>query len=210
MLANLKDGEALRGDFDPAKREEMSLIDNYVMLHLQQLEQTCREAYRDYNFPRVVASLNRFAANTLSSLYFDVTKDTLYADPVSHPTRRATITVLSEILRTLVPILAPILPHLAEEVNQTLKQQTSSSSVSAFVSGWREVPSDWNNPVVSQKMDSLLQVRSEVMIALEQARKDKHIGGSLEAALEIVLPAVIEKNSTSEIVLAEKRAINEH
>lgn len=203
MLANLKDGEALQGDFKPATREELSLIDNYVMLQLQQLEQTCREAYRDYNFPRVVASLNRFATNTLSSLYFDVTKDTLYADPVTHPTRRATITVLSEILHTLVPILAPILPHLAEEVNQTLNQQDSTPVVSAFSSGWREMPLDWNNPAVSQRMDTLLQVRSEVMIALEQARKDKHIGGSLGAALEIVLPKVIEKNSTSEIILAE-------
>lgn len=73
MLANLKDGDAVRGDFRRATKEELSLvctahcqrkhdwrliivdhsqIDRYVMLHLQQLENTCREAYSDYNFPR--------------------------------------------------------------------------------------------------------------------------------------------------------------
>ncbi|KAG8947207.1 isoleucine-tRNA ligase [Tulasnella sp. 424] len=139
MLANLKDGDAVRGDFRRATKEELSLIDQYVLLHLQQLEHTCREAYSDYNFPRVIASLNRFATNTLSSLYFDVTKDTLYADPIDHPARRATITVLYEVLHTLVPILAPILPHLAEEVHQTLHQQTSKPSASIFELGWRNV-----------------------------------------------------------------------
>ncbi|KAG9005898.1 isoleucine-tRNA ligase, partial [Tulasnella sp. 427] len=204
MLANLKDGEAVRGDFQTATQLEFSLIDKYVMLHLQQLEQTCWEAYRDYNFPRVVASLNRFATNTLSSLYFDVTKDTLYADAVSHPTRRATITVLHEVVRTLIAILSPILPHLAEEVNQTLHEQRSQTPSSAFTSGWRKLSSNWNDPSVSRRMDTLLQVRSEVMIALEQARKDKRIGGSLEAALEIVLPDTKATNSIAEILLTEE------
>lgn len=68
---------------------------------------------RGYSFSIVVASLNRFATNTLSSLYFDVTKDTLYADPVSHPTRRATITVLSEVrFFGTFPFLEPRLIYL--------------------------------------------------------------------------------------------------
>lgn len=45
----------------------------------------------------VVQSLNNFANSTLSSLYFDVTKDILYADASTSISRRAVVTVLQNV-----------------------------------------------------------------------------------------------------------------
>ena len=43
--------------------------------------------------------LGNFANITLSSLYFDITKDTLYADAVDSVERRRVVTVLQKVNR---------------------------------------------------------------------------------------------------------------
>jgi isoleucyl-tRNA synthetase len=45
----------------------------------------------------VINALNNFATITLSSLYFDITKDCLYADGVKSRERRAVVTVLEQV-----------------------------------------------------------------------------------------------------------------
>lgn len=85
----------------------------------------------------VLNALTNFANVTLSSLYFDITKDCLYANAIDSLERRAVITVLehvnsisiysillllkiSKVLSTMTSVLAPVLPHLAEEIHQAL------------------------------------------------------------------------------------------
>lgn len=83
------------------------------MHELYNLEQTALEGYASYNFPKgaffssfraivvdnsqVINALNNFANITLSSLYFDITKDCLYADSLTSPERRAVVTVLEHV-----------------------------------------------------------------------------------------------------------------
>lgn len=84
------------------------------MHQLYLVETTCHEAYSTFNFPKgmfdiwrgralpyaslvVVATLNRFATTTLSSLYFDITKDTLYADAPTATNRQGVVAVLHEV-----------------------------------------------------------------------------------------------------------------
>ncbi len=78
------------------------------------LEQAALEAYSTYNFPRgwceyfpaalrpdvpvlVIHALNNFVNNNLSSFYFDITKDCLYADSVNSHERRVVVTVLEQV-----------------------------------------------------------------------------------------------------------------
>jgi isoleucyl-tRNA synthetase len=67
----------------------------------------------------VVNALSTFANGTLSALYLDVVKDTLYADARDSARRRAVVTVLEHVLTTMTHVLAPVLPHLAEEIHWT-------------------------------------------------------------------------------------------
>jgi len=48
-------------------------------------------------------ALTNYANITLSSLYFDITKDCLYADRISSFERRSVVTVLEQV-RTIVSV----------------------------------------------------------------------------------------------------------
>lgn len=89
------------------------------MHELYNLQQTALEGYATYNFPKglgffvvplphymplkpysfaaVMSALSHFATVTLSSLYFDITKDCLYADSSVSAERRGVITVLEQV-----------------------------------------------------------------------------------------------------------------
>ena len=77
--------------------------------------------------------LSYFANITLSSFYFDVNKDCLYADRHDGIERRRVLTVLDQTLSTMTKVLAPVLPHLAEEIHATLH---GADSPSVFASPW--------------------------------------------------------------------------
>lgn len=71
------------------------------MHKLHELESTAREGYSTYNFPKVVTALSNFANITLSSLYFDTTKDSLYCDAKDSMRRRGIVTVMDKVSFTL-------------------------------------------------------------------------------------------------------------
>ena len=81
----------------------------------------------------VINELSYFANITLSSFYFDINKDCLYADRVDGVERRRVLTVLDEVLTTMTRVLAPVLPHLAEEIHATLY---GPESPSVFATPW--------------------------------------------------------------------------
>ena len=85
-------------------------------------------------------ALTNFANVTLSSLYFDITKDCLYADNLYSFERRSVITVFEHILRIMTSVMAPVLPHLAEEVHE----HWNSDGKSVFMSKWTTLVSMFN------------------------------------------------------------------
>ncbi|KAG9013802.1 isoleucine-tRNA ligase [Tulasnella sp. JGI-2019a] len=208
MLSNIRDGASIDGSFSGAMdKEAMSLADRYVMDQLLQVETTCKEAYTSYKFAKVVSTLNGFVANTLSSLYFDITKDCLYADAADSQRRRVVLQVMNETLRTIVPIVAPILPHLAEEVHQTLNGHDNAPVLSVFTLGWKSVDPNWRDEAIVERMQHLLQARSRVNELLEVARGQRQIGGSLEAGLQIVLSGrelASNEHPIAEALMAER------
>ncbi|TFK49438.1 isoleucyl-tRNA synthetase [Heliocybe sulcata] len=188
ILGNLEDGRALV-ELPRVKQEEMNLADRYVMHELCKVDKLAREAYPTYNFAKVVNVLSNFTNVTLSSLYFDITKDCLYADARDSAERRAILTVLEQVLRTMVSVMAPVVPHLAEEIHYTLSRgDDPSSGSSVFTKKWEPMPSEWEDPSAEKDMNHLLRVRTVVLNLLEKARSNKSIGSSLEADVELVLP----------------------
>lgn len=85
------------------------------MHELYTLEQIAIEGYGSHNFPKgfvhlpgilistqkilVVNALTNFANITLSSLYFDITKDSLYANRMENPERMAIVAVLEQVMK---------------------------------------------------------------------------------------------------------------
>ncbi|KAH7104986.1 isoleucyl-tRNA synthetase [Auriculariales sp. MPI-PUGE-AT-0066] len=199
MLANLSDGAEL---FERVPRSEMDLVERYMMHKIYNLQKEAHEAYSTLSFARVVAPLISFCNVTLSAFYFNVTKDTLYADVSDFQRRRAVLTVFEYILDTMTMILAPVLPHLAEEIHATLK--TRSNQFSVFQRGWQPLSDEWDDPEVEQQMDALMNLRSTVMHLLENARVDKLLKSSLEAHVDLVVPEMKEGNQSELLNLLEE------
>ena len=105
-------------DFDPvhhtARPAEHS-IDLWMKMEVQRLVRDVRQAYDDYEFHRAARLLYEFCTVQASAVYFSAVKDRLYCDAPHSPRRRATQTVIHEMLLALTKLLAPILPHTCEE-----------------------------------------------------------------------------------------------
>ncbi|OJA11547.1 hypothetical protein AZE42_09681, partial [Rhizopogon vesiculosus] len=177
---------AQRKHFIPVEHSELGLAERFVMNELYKLDQTATEGYASYNFPKVMNSLSNFANITLSSLYFDITKDCLYANDIQSVERRAVVTTLAAVLDSMTSVMAPVLPYLAEEIHSTLRG--GDAQLSVFAKKWTPVSAEWNDPQAEKDMTSLLKMRIIVLSLLEKARGDKHLKNSLEAEVDIILP----------------------
>lgn len=89
-------------------------------------------------------ALSAFSNTTLSSFYFDVTKDSLYADSHTSLARRHVVHVLQKVFDTYLAVLAPMAPLLAEEIHHfaqgNARDPSSAEEVatSVFELGWPE------------------------------------------------------------------------
>jgi isoleucyl-tRNA synthetase len=143
-----------------------------------------REAYRSYDYKRVVSALSNFMNIELSAFYFDIRKDALYCDPISSLRRKASLTVLEQLFDCLTAWLAPILVFTMEEC--WLERHPGNAS-SVHLRQFPEVPAAWADSALADKWQHIRSVRRVVTGALEIERKDKRIGSSLEAAPQVFI-----------------------
>ncbi|MCE0484387.1 MAG: isoleucine--tRNA ligase [Methylacidiphilales bacterium] len=190
-------------DFDPAKDgvTDRLQVDLYYEVRFLLLSVHVKEAYASYNFSQVYHLINRFCAVDLSAQYVDFLKDRLYCGEKTGRERRSAQTTLHRILLGLTKMLAPLIPFTAEETWQFAGQSGSIHTNDLFparaAARHRE---DYEK--VETKWASLLDLRSRVNEKLETARRDKKIGKSLEAHVEITSrhPELVEGSVQSAIL----------
>ncbi|EGN92511.1 hypothetical protein SERLA73DRAFT_172840 [Serpula lacrymans var. lacrymans S7.3] len=205
ILGNIGDIDS-RKNFQRVEKEDLGLAERYVMHELYKLEKVAHEGYASYNFPKVINSLTNFANLTLSSLYFDITKDCLYADSVHSMKRRAVVTVLENILNSIISVMAPVLPHLAEEIHFHASHTVHGADParSIFTKKWTSLSPEWEDISAEEDMNHLLRVRSAVLSLLEKARGHKHLKSSLEAEVDIILPGDVAVEKPRVVQLLER------
>ena len=180
-------------DFDPAKDQvpttKMLETDQWALLRTSQLAEQCLTAYQEFGFHKVFHELYNFCTVDLSSFYLDITKDRLYtAAPQSH-SRRSAQTALYRIADALVRLVAPIICFTADEVWSYLPGRPADLT-SVHLAAFPD-PAELSNGISAAQIerlanwDRLIAVRDEVLKVLETARKDKLIGNSLEARVEL-------------------------
>ncbi|WP_186420698.1 isoleucine--tRNA ligase [Bosea sp. CS1GBMeth4] len=164
---------------DPASMPELERL----MLHrLAELGPQVAEAYRSYDYKKVVTLLSQFMNTELSAFYFDVRKDALYCDPRSSHVRRSALTVVDHLFRCLTTWLAPILVFTAEEAWLERYPQVKAGDGSVHLELFAEADQAWLAPELAERWAKVRRVRRVVTGALELERAAKRIGSSLEAA----------------------------
>ncbi|MHB1110464.1 MAG: isoleucine--tRNA ligase, partial [Devosia sp.] len=197
-LAHYKPEEAVA----LAEMREHKLELELLILHrLSELDTAIREAYRQYDYKRVVATLSNFMNVELSAFYFDIRKDALYCDPISSVRRKACLTVLDSIFDCLTAWLAPILVFTMEEC---WLERHSGAAASVHLRLFPEIAEKkWDNDALSQKWEYVKRVRKSVTEELEVARRDKLIGSSLEASPKVIIRDPQLWDAVKDVDLAE-------
>lgn len=183
--------------FDPAQHAvaaaDMVAMDRWIVARAVVLQDELLDAYDNYQFHIVVQKLMHFCSIELGSFYLDVIKDRQYTAKRDSVAQRSCQTALYHIAELLVRWLAPICSFTAQEIWTALPQQDASGNTRSqyvFTESWYR---DANGISVSNEDNAfwqqLLEVRDAVNRALEQARRDDVIGGSLQAELKLYAKA---------------------
>lgn len=164
--------------------DKLDHLDQWILHKLNQLVQEVTAHYDQYNFYRVYHAVNQFFTVDLSAYYLDILKDRLYCEPDSSIKRRSSLTALFHITTDLTKILAPILSFLADEIHAYLPEPKATS---IWEEDFPKYRTEWEFADLASDFDRLMEIRSSVTKVLEELRKDKVIGSSLEAKVAITL-----------------------
>ncbi|KAM7027530.1 isoleucine--tRNA ligase, mitochondrial [Passerculus sandwichensis] len=158
MLGNV---EGFNPETDSIPPAEMYIVDQYMLHLLHEYGSKVTEAYKQYDYSKVVRLLQSFCSRSLSNFYFSMIKDRLYCEEAKDPKRRSCQTVLAEALDIIIRSFAPILPHLAEEVFQYIPYKKDSEGV--FRTGWINASSAWKKPGIEEAIEGACAMRESFL-----------------------------------------------
>lgn len=171
---------ALAG-FEDAERvayADLPPLEKFVLHRLWALDREVRAAYREYRFGDVFRPVADFCSGELSALYFDIRKDSLYCDRPDALRRRAARTVMDLVFERLTAWLSPIVPFTTDEAWSVRFPEAGPNALRAIP----DCPAEWENPAEAERWTKVQAVLAGVTAALEVERREKRIGGALDAA----------------------------
>ncbi len=180
-------------DFDPKKDmvayENLTEIDQFVLVALNDVVKEVREDVLAYDYVAANKALMNFMVNELSSYYCDFTKDILYCEEKDNPRRRQVQSVYWVCADKLVKLWAPFLVFTCEEVWAHFNDDAEKSVHNTAFPVVEEYP---NAEEVKANAKKMLDVRSTVLKALEDARNEKMIKSNQEASIQLGVPEDVQ------------------
>lgn len=184
-------------DFNPTTDlipySQLGSLDKVMLHKLEDLKQSVYEAFDQYRFDVVYRQVNNYMINDLSAFYLDYTKDILYVESQKGLLRRSVQTVLYEQLMTLLKVLNPILPHTTSEAYWALPFDHLDD---VYLEKMPEVIT-YSDRHLDLAFEDFMKLRDELLKQLEDMRKNKVIGKSLEAGVKVTLPNDMRKHIES-------------
>jgi len=201
-------------DFDKSKDalpvEKMTLIDQYALYELCEINRTVIDYYNAFDFTAVYHLLAHYCSSDLSSFYLDIIKDRLYTEQADGQLRRSAQTACWYILDTLTKLTAPILSFTAEQLSDFYqKGKTESIHLQQF----NDLSMIWNKLIAkttqlpevyfgsgkhvaddvryrsyqNERWKALKDMRSALLKLIEEQRAQGIIKHSLEARVVMYL-----------------------
>ncbi len=173
-------------DYDPSNPshqieiDQLPELDRWALMRLNKLIHNVRQGYDQFDFRQIVHELDYFCSVDMSATYFDILKDRMYTFPKNSPLRRGSQMVLYTIVTSLAQLMAPILSFTAEDVWDVLpgKNTEQEAKPSVHLETFPDVVPIKDQEALEAQWKELLAIRTLVLGALEQQRREKVIGSS--------------------------------
>ena len=181
LLANLN---GFNPETDLVAPDNMVALDRWIVSRTRQLQQELTEAYNQYDLLVVSQKLMHFCSIELGSFYLDIIKDRQYTAKANSNARRSCQTALYHIIEALVRWMAPIMSFTAQEIWQEIPGEREEF---VFTQSWYEGLHAFtdNDEFGNSFWHHIMEVKDAANQAMEQARKDGQLGGSLEAEVHL-------------------------
>jgi isoleucyl-tRNA synthetase len=181
LLANLN---GFNPETDKVAFNDMVELDKWAVSLTSKTQKELLKCYEEYDFHKVVQLLMNFCSIELGSFYLDIIKDRQYTAKADSAARRSCQSALYIIAEALIRWIAPILSFTAQEAWEAMPGKRDEF---VFTSTWyddlHEI--DESSEFNSEYWARMLNFRNEANKAIETARNNGVIGGSLEAELKI-------------------------
>ncbi|MFT6738004.1 MAG: isoleucyl-tRNA synthetase, partial [Kangiellaceae bacterium] len=167
--------------------QNMVALDSWAVARTTQVQKEILEAYEQYDMLIVCQTLMQFCSIEMGSFYLDIIKDRQYTAKSDGLARRSCQTALFHIMESLVRWMAPITSFTAQELWEVMPGDREKF---VFTGKWYEgLPNISNQVLDNDFWQQIMQVKADVNSALEKARINKLIGGSLEAKVTLFVDA---------------------
>lgn len=181
LLANLNGFEPAR---DALAMDSLLPLDRWIIDRALGVQKQVIGAYDGYQFHQIYQRVHNFCSVELGSFYLDVIKDRQYTTPAESQARRSAQTAMYHVAEALTRWIAPILTFTAEEVWALLPGERAESVLfSEWYDGLRPLAAD--AVFSAADWDRILEVRMHVARAVEVARNEQGLGGSLNAEIDL-------------------------
>ena len=161
--------------------DDLESLDQYMSNRLNQVTKNVIEAYENYHFQGVYREINNFCITDLSNFYLDIAKDLVYIEAENSKLRRSMQTVMYQTLIQLTKLLTPILPHTTEEIWKYVDEEEDYVQLANMP----ESTKFENQEEILEQWSRFMDVRNDVLKALEKARDVGLIGKSFESEVTL-------------------------
>ena len=172
--------------FDPScdalPFEQCLPLDRWILGQAHALQEDLRRAYDDYQFHHVYHRIHNFCSGELGGFYLDIIKDRQYTTGTDSLPRRSAQTSLFHLAEALCRWIAPILSFTAEEIWENLPGARPDS---VFLTEWYGALASVDASTDTGFWSEMMTVRQQVNKALELAREQGALRGSLDAAVTL-------------------------
>lgn len=167
---------------------ELLPLDRWAVAAVNRLAGKVHDAYEGYEFHVVYREVYNFCVVEMSNFYLDIIKDRLYCEAETSKERRSAQTAIYLVLDSLVRMISPILAFTSEEIWQAMPHDASADAESIL---FNDIPAFREDYALSGEEEaywqSILNLKSDVNLALEQARTAKICKKSTDAEVTLHL-----------------------
>jgi isoleucyl-tRNA synthetase len=179
-------GNLAAAPFERLPLSGMEVPERWMLARLNGVGRELGGQARQHDFGGMAGTLNRFCADDLSAVWFDMRKDALYCDHPASVRRRGVATVAAHVAEHLTLWLAPLVPFTAEEA---WLEAHGAVAGSVHERKWPEAREEWDDADLLRRWAAVRGLRNTCLAAAEREQQSGRLKSLLETDARLELPA---------------------